>query len=348
MNNDVFFNNENEENEDKSVLDNNIVETLEIIDDSNNNDSVEFNEEKNSNNNDLMPVENNISDDSNNKSILYKCNDCNLIYSKTGENKECIYCGKNNLSVIDNNIDDIPYIIPFKIDKDKAIDTYKNYFKFNPLVPSIFKKKSTISSISKIYVAAELYDVNVAGNISFFGGDKNNGSNNNTDVKKYDVKNTVNFDFKNMIGCCNSKITNDKFSSINDYDFEQIQQFDSNIINDDTSIVYSDLSPMDVSNNVSNTVMDYSLSVIKKNINHQIKKLRENKLAVNFSNNKNILVPLYLLNINYNDNNYTYLMNGQTGKVNFSIVYGKKELIITSIILFILIFIISVLFVYFI
>lgn len=327
------------ENTNESIVDNN-QKVLDNIDNSN--------PVSNENNVDFSQFENGDDNISNDYFRLYQCSDCNLIFSKSGKNTCCVYCGKNNLRVIDNNIDDIPYIIPFKIEKDTAIASYKNFFKFNPIVPSIFKKKSTISSMSKIYVASELYDVNVAGNISFFGGDKNISADNNVDIKKYDVRNTVNFDFKNMIVCGNSKVPNDKFNDISDYDFGQIQEFNNNIVKEDTSIVYSDLSPMDISNNLSNTVMDYSLSVIKKNINHQLKKLRDNKLAVNFFNNKTVLVPLYLLNINYNNNNYVYLMNGQTGKVSFSIVYGKKEIIITSIVLFVLIFFISLLFVYFI
>ena len=291
MNNDMFTNNNESENNERSILNNNVEETLDLIDDSNTNELVSNNlnnDENNINNNDLFPVENSIGDDFNNKLLLYQCNDCNLVFSRSTENKGCIYCGKNNLNVIDNNIEDIPYIIPFKIDKDKAIENYKSYFKFNPLVPSVFRNKNTISSITKIYVVSELYDVNVAGNISFFGGDKSITSDNNSDIKKYDVKNTVNFDFKNMMTSSNSKIPSDKFNSISDYDLEQIQEFNSNVIDGDTSIVYSDLSPMDITSNLTNTVMEYSLNVIKKNINHQMKKLRDNKLAVNFFNNKTV------------------------------------------------------------
>ena len=336
MNNDLFNNNENSVS-DESILNNTPEEILEPI--------PEINTENISNSNEILPVENNLDDNVvNSNEIYYKCNDCNLIYSKMGENKGCIYCGKNNLNIIDNNILDIPYIIPFKIDKDSAINNYKSYFKFNPLVPNIFKNKNTISSISKIYISSELYDVSVSGNISFFGGDKTD----NEEVKKFDIKDSVNFDYKNILVSSNSKISNEDFNCINDYNLELIQSFNNELVDNDTSIIYSDLSPMDITNNISNMVMDYSLGVIKKNINHQMKKIRDNKLAVNFSNNKTVLVPLYLLNVNYKDNSYLYLMNGQTGKVKFTVTYGKKEIIITSILLFILVFIISLLFVYFI
>jgi len=348
MNNDFFFNNENNEDSSNDILNNIPQEILEPdnnenIDNTNANNNELIVDESNSNNSNELIVD----EASNNNCLhIYKCNDCGIIFSNNNSNNKCVYCGKNNALLLSNNIDDVPYMIPFKIDKNAAINKYKNNFKFNPLVPLIFKKKNTISSIEKVYISTELSDVNVSGNISFFAGDKEM-KDNKEKIKKYDVKNTVNFDFKNIMVCGNSKISKKDFYNINDYDLTQIQQFNSALLIDDTSIIYSDLSPMDISNNITNVVMDYSLGTVKKNINHQLKKIRDNKLAVKFTNNKSVLVPLYLLNVNYNGKFYTYLMNGQTGKSKVNITYGKKELIITSLILFFLIFIISLLIVYF-
>jgi hypothetical protein len=137
------------------------------------------------------------------------------------------------------------------------------------------------------------------------------------------------------------------FLGISDYDFQKIKQYDSTLIAD-SSILLSDLSPMDISNYASNMVMDYSLSVIRKNVNHQLKKVNKNNIGVNFSNNKSILVPIYLLNVPYKGHTYTYIMNGSNGKTTMKIVYGKKEVIILSVVIFILLFALSFLFVYFI
>ena len=292
----------------------------------------------------ILPV----SDDNHKQFYVFKCRDCSSTFGKYGSNdvNHCAYCGGTNLDNIDDCDDDFPYMIPFNYSLDDAVNCYKKYVGFNPLIPNIFKSKKTISSISKIFVSSELFDINISGNVSFFAGDRN-VVNDIEELKKYDVKNTVNFDFKDVLMCGNSKISMPIFLGISDYDFQKVKQYDSTLIAD-SSILLSDLSPMDISNYASNMVMDYSLSVIRKNVNHQLKKVNKNNIGVNFSNNKSILVPIYLLNVSYKGHTYTYIMNGSNGKTTMKIVYGKKEVIILSVVIFILLFALSFLFVYFI
>ena len=305
-------------------------------------------------NNIIQPVESNVEniepvvDDSHQQFYVFKCMKCSSVFGKYGSNEinSCVYCGSTSLDTIDGDSEEIPYMLPFNYSLDDAINKYKDYIKFNPLIPGEFKNKKTISSISKVFVSSELFDIKLSGDVSFFAGDKkvNEGK---EELKKFDVKNTVNFDFKDVLMCGNSKISMPIFLGISNFDFQQIKNYDSNLIGDG-NILYSDLSPMDISNFASNMVMDYSLNVIRKNVNHQLKKVNKNNIKVDFSNNKSVLVPLYLLNVNYKGKVYTYIMNGSTGKTTMKLVYGKKEIIIFSIIIFVLIFIISFLFVYFI
>lgn len=294
-------------------------------------------------------VDNNvIIDDNHEQFYRFKCTNCSSIFGKYGSSEDncCVCCGSINLENIDGDIDDVPYMIPFNYSMDNAINEYKKYIKFNPLIPNVFKNKKTISSISKVFVSSELFDINLAGDVSFFAGDKNIKEG-KEELKKFDVKNTVNFDFKDILMCGNSKISMPIFLGISDFDFNQIKRYDSKLISD-SSILYSDLSPMDISNFASNMVMDYSLNIIRKNVNHQLKKVNKNNIGVNFSNNKSVLVPLYLLNVSYKGKTYTYIMNGSTGKTTMKLTYGKKEIIILSILLFVSIFVLSFLFVYFI
>ena len=287
-------------------------------------------------------------DDNYQQYYVFKCRDCSTTFGRYGndDTNHCAYCFGTNLDIVDGDDEDLLYMIPFKYSMDEAIKSYKDYVKLNPLIPMIFKSKKTVSSISRVFVSSEIFDINLTGNISFFAGDKNNLKEND-ELKKYEVKNTVNFDFKNVLMCGCSKISMPIFLGISDYDCEQIRQYDSSLVGK-TNILLSDLSPMDISNFASNMVMDYSLGVIKKNINHQLKRVNKNNIAVKFSNNKSVLVPMYLLNVSYNGHTYTYIMNGYNGRSTMKIVCGKKEIIILSILLFILIFGLSLLFVYFI
>lgn len=277
----------------------------------------------------------------------FKCRDCSATFGKYGmeEVNYCVCCGCSNLDSISSTDESFSYVIPFVYSMDDAVNNYKEYIKFNPLIPKVFKSKKTLSSISKVYVSSELFNINLSGDVTFFAGDKKIVDN-KEELKKFDVKNTVNFDFKDVLMCGNSKISIPIFLGVSNYDFQQIKSYDSNLVQG-SNILLSDLSPMDISNYASNMVMDYSLGVIRKNVNHQLKKVNKNNIAVKISDNKSVLVPLYLLNVSYNGKTYTYIMNGSTGKATMKITYGKKEIIILSIILFVLIFAVSLLFVYF-
>lgn len=295
-----------------------------------------------------IDINNVVVDDNHEQFYRFKCTSCSSVFGKYGSSEVncCAYCGSTNLENLDGDVEDIPYMIPFNYSMDDAINEYKKYIKFNPLIPNVFKNKNTISSISKVFVSSELFDINLAGDVSFFAGDKNVNEG-KEELKKFDVKNTVNFDFKDILMCGNSKISMPIFLGISDFDFNQIKQYDGKLIGH-SSILYSDLSPMDISNFASNMVMDYSLNIIRKNVNHQLKKVNKNNIGVKFSNNKSVLIPLYLLNVSYKGKTYTYIMNGSTGKTTMKLTYGKKEIIIFSILLFISIFVLSFLFVYFI
>lgn len=277
---------------------------------------------------------------------IFKCKDCSVTFGKymLEEVNKCVLCESTHLDSIDDDLDVGQYIIPFNYSSSDAINDYKKYVGFNPLIPRVFKSKKTISSISKVYVSSELFDINATGNVSFYAGDKVLAEN-KEELKKFDVTNNVNFDFKNVLMCGSSKISSPIFLGVSDYDFNQIKKYDSSIVGD-SQVLFSDLSPMDISTYATNMVMDYSLSVIRKNVNHQLKKVNKNNIKVDFTNNKFILVPMYLLNVSYNGHSYTYIMNGNTGKSSMKITYGKTEIIIMSIISFILIFALCLLFVY--
>ena len=54
-----------------------------------------------------------------------------------------------------------------------------------------------------------------------------------------------------------------------------------------------------------------------------------------------IMLPVWLLNINYNNKTYTFAMNGQTGKTVGNIPIGVKETLIWSVIIFSVLFVLG-------
>lgn len=285
-----------------------------------------------------------------NSSTKYCCKDCNTIFTYQSKPDMCVYCNGLNVETIDDNSNSsFPYILSFEKTINDAVSDYKKKIFFNPLIPLIFKKKSTIKCISKIYLPVSLSDINIRGNVKFLAGDKSNIVKDNeklVETKKYEVSNTVNFDYSEISSCCYSKISAKTFNSVCKYDFSSMKEFDNNLVSD-AYVIKGDLSPVDVLNNAKKRVTNYSLNIVKGSIKHELKKLMQNDTYVDSSNYKEVLVPIYLMTMKYKNKEYSYIMNGQNGNSSTDITFGVTETIILSVFLFLIIFLLSFLIAYF-
>ena len=92
---------------------------------------------------------------------MYHCNTCGaeLVADEYTSATFCSFCG--NPTLVEDRLRGEfkpSTIIPFKINKDKAVEIYKNWCKKGPLTPSALSRNSTIEKISGLYVPYWLYD----------------------------------------------------------------------------------------------------------------------------------------------------------------------------------------------
>lgn len=273
----------------------------------------------------------------------HRCSVCGNIFNSKNKLDKCLFCRSENL--ISNQCGgdySSTYIIPFMKNKEDAIKDYKKKVMTNPLIPMVFKNKNTVLSCSKVYLVGSLCDLHVGGKTIFIGID----SSNRNGQSKYEILNTVNFDYNNILVCDNSKIDESSFSEICDYNYSNLKAFDTSYLNDSV-VMIGDLEDKEISTKVSNLVMRTSLNVIRDNIKHDTKKLGQNGLILDNFNRKRVLVPMYILNVKYDNKNYLYLMNGENGKSVINVTFGKIELVIFSLLIFGFIFLIAFLIAYF-
>ena len=274
----------------------------------------------------------------NNVITKYHCGDCGCDFNGTNMN-QCICCYGNNIVGSEDADKDIK-VIPFNKSIEDAINDYKKKVKLNPLIPLVFKNKNTISSIQKVYIPVFLSNVKVSGNVEFIGGEKSK-----TNVEKYDVINSVNFDYNNVLLNVSTKINDDTLNYIGDYNFNNIQDTKYSEIKD--VVLKSDIQVNDISEKNRQSISKHSIGIVRESINHTLKKLRNDNTVINFNNTKELYLPVYLLNVKYKDNNYQYIMNGENGKSKVNYVYGKLNIVLFSILIFIIVFLISYLIAYF-
>ena len=84
------------------------------------------------------------------------------------------------------------------------------------------------------------------------------------------------------------------------------------------------------------------MSIARKKVNHQMKKIQNNNLLTQINRNNSILLPVYLLNVRYGNKDYMYIMNGENGKSSLDVTFGILETILFGLIIAAIVFGISI------
>ena len=265
----------------------------------------------------------------------FYCQTCGSYYASLGV-VGCVFCGSKQVTRIDNvNMSDY-YVLPFVDTLNDAIEDYKKKVKFNPLVPSIFRKKKTISRIQKVYIPCVLYQAEVGGKISFLGAEKVKGVK-AIPTQTFETGYTANFSFPQLLLCGYSKIKDEMFSTISDYNFSVMKPFQTSLLQD-TNVFYSD---EDIDGNrlrVQEKIMKYAIHAVRADVPHTLKKLKDNQMKVEIQKETKVFVPAYLLDVRYHGENYIYIKNAHTGKSTIDLVSSVKNIILFSTFTFAVVF----------
>lgn len=288
----------------------------------------------NENNNSNNVIDNNLS--------TYYCQNCKTIYTSSSASAgiSCVICRNTGL-IKDDNFEYMSptYVIPFVKSSEDVIKKYKRYIGINPFLPSCFKCKEVASKIRKVYLPCTLYDLNVSGKISFICCDSVDKKTNKP-IQSYDVSYTANFDYNGLLlSDCNS-FNGKMFSSINNYDLGN-----SLVLGEKSLDVYY-IKPDYSIDSIKNQLIKKAVNTVKGEVDYKLKKIKDNNINCNVVSEKKFLLPVYLLKINYNDIDYYYLMNGQTGKSSIDLAISIPKVVIVSIIIFIVVFAIMILIAY--
>lgn len=306
-------------------------------------------EEVNSTISEDISVDNNVvetqevKETSDNNLAFYSCKACGsrFVMSSYSSIGLCSFCGFGQI-VKEQDIDlSNIYLLPFTSSLNSAKKDYKKKILFNPLVPNIFKKKKTIRKMKKLYIPCMVYDIDVNGNISFLAADsiKNVPS---VPKQVYECGFSTNFNFENIVNCSCSQISDEMFSSISKYNCESIKEFDSSSLTD-SYLVFADEDKNLNLDKIKERINKYCISLARESVNHQLKKVNKNELNFNVKNIKEVYVPVYYLSVKYKGRYYTFIKNGQNGLSVIDTAFEKKNLIVFGLIVFIISFVILLL-----
>ena len=209
------------------------------------------------------------------------------------------------------------YIIPFKLDKEAAKAGLNRHLQGKKLLPKVFKSQNHINEVKGIYVPYWLFDADVQANFTFKATKVRTWSDNNYNYRETSYyyayrKGTMGFDEIPVDG--STKMADDLMESLEPYDLSAAVDFqtaymagylaDKYDVSAEESVARAnERVKVSTEETFRSTVTGYN-SVTKEAGNISLKNGKA----------KYALYPVWLLNTTWQGKQYTFAMNGQTGK----------------------------------
>ncbi|MBR4720526.1 MAG: hypothetical protein IK057_02055 [Clostridia bacterium] len=210
-------------------------------------------------------------------------------------------------------------IIPFKVDRNGLENAVKAYFEGKRLLPNKFKNQHKIGKIQGVYVPFWLFDATLDGQMLLEGTETKSYSDSEydyTEVDHYLVDIDGTMTFKRIPVDASIKMDDDLMDSLEPYNYSDIVDFETAYLSGFLADRF-DASPDDSLPRASERMRNSAEEVFINSVNRSFDTITRKSSNMNILNSsvRYVMLPVYLLNVEYKGKNYRFAINGQTGKV---------------------------------
>lgn len=264
----------------------------------------------------------------------YKCQACGaeMVCDDTTAATSCPYCG--NPTVMPQQFTGMlkpKYVIPFKVDKNQAIDKLKEYYKGKKLLPNNFTRQNMIEEIKGVYVPFWLYSGTVEGDLSYEGRqteEKKTATERIETTKHYDVRRKGTVAFEKIPTDASTIMPDDLMDSIEPYDYKDLKPFEMEYLPGYLADKY-DVSKEDSLKRARNRAEASTIDAIGDTLdNYDSVSEKRSQRQIRYMSEKQeyALMPVWLLGTRWHNENCMFAMNGQTGEMtgNLPVDNGKR------------------------
>ena len=265
----------------------------------------------------------------------YSCPSCGatLVCDDNLAASSCPYCG--NPTIVPGQFADMlkpDLVIPFKLEKDDALEALKKHYGKRYLLPQAFKNANHLDEVKGVYVPFWLYDGKATGDCVYEAvksETKRQGDEEITTREIYQAERKGTLSFEKIPADASTKMDDNLMESIEPYKYEDLKPFSkaylTGYLADKYDVEAKDDAPRAIKrakestkNALRNDVKGYtSVTAKTENIN-----VKQGKAYY-------AMLPVWLLTTRWNGQNYTFAMNGQTGKMVGDLPINKPKMWIT-------------------
>lgn len=273
-----------------------------------------------------------VENDSNNMDS-YRCSSCGaeILADENTTATFCIYC--KSPTIIKGKFTGKfkpKSLIPFKIDKNSVKEMYSKWIKKRIFAPNEFKSKEEIDKITGLYVPFWIFDIDTMGSIQALCT-----SNRYWSDKNYDYTEISSFDVWREGAASYSKIPIDGLKELDNSSVRQIEPYDYNDLVD-FSMMYMpgflaesfDVEESEAEIEAKGRAEGFISDDLEKTMSGYSTTIEQNRnITTTIREQSYTLFPVYILTNEHKGKNYTFLLNGQTGKISGTTPIDKYKVV---------------------
>lgn len=253
---------------------------------------------------------------------IYNCRSCGaeIIAPRETAALTCPYC-RNNIVLTDKVSGCLKPdgILPFKISHDQLAGVIHNFTKGKPFLPPRFFEAAEKGEITGIYVPFWVYDGEIGGEVSFnahITRMHREGNFRVEDTAHFVLERSGDMVFSNIPADASEKMRDDYMDSLEPFPMQDVKPFDMKYLSGFTADRF-DVTADEARTRAQRRMLNSALGILESQLTagYSGVTVRHNGLRLRAENIHYYLLPVYYYSVTYKGTEYTYAINGATGKM---------------------------------
>ena len=262
----------------------------------------------------------------------YSCPSCGaeLLCDVTTAATACPYCG--NPTVVPGQFADTrkpDYLIPFKVEKEAAVAALKQHYKGKPLLPGSFASGNHLEEVKGVYVPFWLFDGEAKADVTFTATRSRVHTTPNeriTTTEHYRVERSGRVSFEKVPVDGSTKMPDTHMDAIEPFDYAQMEPFSMAYLPGFLADKY-DVDAQGCAERAEERCRNSAIAAMEETVTgYSTCSVQRADVQIRQDHIHYALLPVWLLSTRWQDQNYLFAMNGQTGKLIGDLPVSKGRL----------------------
>ena len=262
--------------------------------------------------------------------LTYTCENCGKTCVIQGDSPslKCVYCGSSNLNKF-SKVEYVPDgIVPFKLNKERAKNCFIDWLKKKHFLPKNLKRKVSKSEFLATYMPVYNYDIDCYSAYSGIGITYTKDEDGIPSSSSHPFSGTKENKFVNYLESASSSISSNELKKFGNFNLNELYVFRTEYLYGITSLE----ADIELQQNCKQTKIK-----IQKKIEDQIRESYHYDDIEHFVCNttfkkleyNHLYVPVWIHKFSLNKKNYSFFINGSTGKVSGKVPRSPLKILLT-------------------